>query len=65
MIIKTTVKQEVLANHDSDGDGKISRKEYTSHMFRLKIIIIIIIMMIIMIIIIMRVHQPYVQIENH
>ena len=27
--------QEVLANHDSDGDGKISRKEYTSHMFRL------------------------------
>jgi len=26
--------EEVLANHDSDGDGKISRKEYTSHMFR-------------------------------
>ena len=37
----------MLANHDVDGDGKISRKEYTSHMFRLKIIIIIIIMMII------------------
>lgn len=26
--------EEVLANHDNDGDGKISRKEYTSHMFR-------------------------------
>jgi len=26
--------EEVLSNHDSDGDGKISRKEYTSHMFR-------------------------------
>jgi len=26
--------EEVLANHDFDGDGKISRKEYTSHMFR-------------------------------
>jgi len=26
--------EEVLSNHDFDGDGKISRKEYTSHMFR-------------------------------
>ena len=33
---ETNWKQEVLANHDIDGDGKISRKEYTSHMYRLK-----------------------------
>jgi len=26
--------EEVLSNHDRDGDGKISRAEYTSHMYR-------------------------------